>query len=107
MSSITPTAAITTAPSRIARVWPSQGRKIQPASSTPARIASPESRGVGLSCRLRSLGRSIAPTLKARRSAYGTSSQAIAAAATKAKTASMVVGTMRVAQGENRAVQAT
>jgi hypothetical protein len=68
-SSTTPTAAITAAPSRIERLSPSLGSQIQPATSIPAKIARPESRGIGLSCRPRSFGMSIAPMRKASRSA--------------------------------------
>ncbi len=81
MSSITPTVAIATAPSRIARVsspfcpGPS-GRKSSPATSTPTRIASPPSFGVGVAWRLRSFGTSIAPTRRASHSAPGTRIQA-------------------------------
>ena len=56
MSSSTPTAAIATAPIRIQRLWVSPGSQIQPAASTATRIARPERRGIGLSCRLRAFG---------------------------------------------------
>ena len=97
MSSITPTAAIATAPSRIARVssplLPGPlGRKSSPATRTPTRIASPPSFGVGTECRLRSFGTSIAPTRRAIHSAAGTSSRARSAATPNAKTASSVSG---------------
>ncbi len=91
-SSIMPTPAITIAPIRIARVWSSQGRKIAPDAQTATRIAMPESFGVGVTCRLRSRGWSIAPIRQAKASATGTSSQAIAAAAAKANSASMDSG---------------
>ncbi len=55
-SSIAPTAAITAAPARIARVPSSQGRNTAPDAQTPARIARPESFGVGSMWRLRSRG---------------------------------------------------
>ena len=61
-SSTAPMNAIAVAPARIPRVSSFQGRNSTPASSTPARIASPPRLGVGLSCRPRSRGRSIAPT---------------------------------------------
>ena len=53
------------------------GQEDRAGDETATRIAAPESFGVGAMCRLRSLGRSIAPICQASDSATGTSSQAI------------------------------
>jgi len=90
MSSRAPTMATATAPSRIAVVSLLPGNQIQPAISIPARIASPDMRGVATTCWLRGPGSSIAPTRTAKRSAKGTVAQATKAATRKASTASVL-----------------
>ena len=87
-SSTAPTTAINPAPPRMARVSSFQGRKIAPASRTPARIASPPRLGVGCSWRLRRFGRSMAPTPCARRAASGVSTSAVTPATRNAQSAS-------------------
>jgi hypothetical protein len=64
------------------------GSQINPATSVPAKIARPPSRGVGRSDRPRSRGSSIAPTLLAKRIVSGVSSAVTAAATRKAYSAS-------------------
>ena len=91
-SSMTPTAVITIAPARIALVSWSHGRKIVPPIRTAARTAIPPSFGVGTSCRLRSLGTSIAPIPRASDSVAGTSAQTAAPAKTNPRRASSVSG---------------
>ena len=89
---MTPTAVITMAPARIERVSWSQGRKIEPPIRTATRTARPPSFGVGTSCRLRSLGTSIAPIRTASASVAGTSAQTAAPAKMNPKRASIVSG---------------
>ena len=88
-----PTSAIAAAPSRIERVSPSPGSQISPATSTATRIARPESFGVGSVVQARGPGGSRSPRSGGRAARpSGTSSQAIAAATMKARTASVVDG---------------
>ena len=86
-SSTMPTIVITIAPASSAWVCWAQGRKSTVAAATPTKIARPPSFGIGLVCRLRSFGWSIAPIRHATRSATGTRSQARSAATPNAKSA--------------------
>ncbi len=83
-SSSAPTRVITAEAISIPCQIRSSGSQISPATSVPAKIASPPSSGVGWSERPRSRGWSMAPAARARRIVNGVSRAVTVAAARKA-----------------------
>ena len=80
MSSHAPTAVISAAAMRIPRVRSLSGRNAIPATSAPAKMASPPSSGVASRARPRSFTASTAPTRAAARATSGVRSAATAKA---------------------------
>ena len=91
-SSSSPTAVISAAAPRMPRISVEAGRKITPDTSTPARIASPPSSGVGSDASPRSCTGSSAPTRRARRTTSGVRAVVSARATTKASSARASMG---------------
>jgi hypothetical protein len=87
-SSIAPTRPISSAPPRMPRVSAFIGMNATAETSNPARIANPPSSGTGESWRLRSRGRSTAPTRTASLPVSGVRTSVTTAATAKAATAS-------------------
>ena len=83
-----PTATITVAPIRMPVVCWSAGRNTSPDASMPARIARPPRRAVGIWCRPRERGSSIAPMRHANAFTTGVAIHTTTKARAKARIAS-------------------